>query len=102
MLMRVCSWLLPNTCPLCQCISLEPFCVSCCNELPWICNPCGLCARELTISSSLIYCGECLIDPPPFQRNVVLFHYRFPVTSLITKMKFQSELSYARKFGQLL
>jgi ComF family protein len=57
---------------------------------------------EIVTPYSFNQCGECLIHPPPVDRNVTLFHYESPITSLITQLKFNRKLAPANAFGILL
>lgn len=98
---RILHWLLPQHCVLCQRINPDFFCSGCLCQLPWLTDYCQLCATQLPLSADNI-CGECLIDPPPLQRSLVLFKYEFPVVSLITQLKFRRKLFIASALGQLL
>jgi ComF family protein len=102
MMNKILNWLIPVRCVLCHLSSSQDFCSDCQIELPWIQHPCTLCAIEISTDYMLMQCGECLIDPPPIDKNLTLFHYRHPVISLITKMKFEFQLSHARALGCLL
>jgi ComF family protein len=96
------DWLIPLTCIVCGFQSRTSFCLECLAELGWIKNPCSICAQELPVDNVLKQCGECLINPPPIDCSIILFHYRFPITSLITGLKFQKKLRYAYPLGSLL
>lgn len=102
MLRKFFNWLIPLTCLLCQFPSPRRICMACFSELPWILRPCLLCAKEIPTDYDLMLCGTCLINPPPINRNVTLFHYDYPIVSLITGMKFQYKLSHAKALGFLL
>lgn len=71
-------------------------------ELPWLEPGCPICGIELRSLAATQLCGDCLIDPPPFSRSIILFSYDFPISSLILKLKFQQQLAYAKPLGMLL
>lgn len=101
MFTQLINWLIPITCVVCNLQSDENVCMDCKKELPWIINGCRYCANEITLTSHNL-CGECLTSPPPINRNITLFHYKPPIISLITKLKFQGQLRYAQSLGTLL
>jgi ComF family protein len=47
-------------------------------------------------------CGTCLRYPPPYERTYALFPYQAPIERMITRLKFQHQLSDARALGELL
>lgn len=102
MLQKILDWFIPLTCIVCGFQSTKSICCDCLMELPWVMRPCLTCSTELPDHSEIKQCGECLIDPPPFDRLLILFHYQFPITSLITKLKFQQKLRFAYPLGQEL
>lgn len=95
------DWLLPNRCLICSFKARDYFCSDCLQDLPWVSNACPVCAKEMP-SHSKDVCGECLIDPPNFNLMHVLFKYDFPITSLITQLKFGQKLFIANALGILL
>jgi ComF family protein len=102
MIQSILDWLLPRTCIVCGFLEKDDLCSYCLSELPRTQNPCITCAEELSGNLTLPQCGECLITPPPFDRCVVLFNYRFPIPSLITQLKFSKKLLFADPLGSLL
>jgi ComF family protein len=91
------------TCVLCCDPSLQEkdLCIPCEKELPWILNACSVCALPLSEKLSPI-CGKCLQDKPPFEKTIALCRYEFPLTHLITSLKFHHQLTMARLLGELL
>ena len=74
-------------------------CAGCLADLPS--NPvhCRQCALPLAIETRHpVYCGECLSEPPPFQRVVAPWQYHFPVSRLISRYKYSGQ----RALGQPL
>jgi len=58
------------------------------------------CALPLAAAAPL--CGECLRDPPPFQRCHCVFDYAFPWDRLISRFKFGNEAELATLLSTLL
>ena len=83
-------------CLLCGAPAKADLCMPCEEDLPNIGRPCRRCALPLPGSGS--ECGHCLRDPPPFERSIVPFEYRWPVDALLNGFKSGGNLA----FGQLL
>ena len=49
-----------------------------------------------------LLCGRCCATPPGFDATFALFRYEDPVDEMITALKFQGELGFARVLGTLL
>lgn len=103
------QFLLPEHCLLCQqsaaIQAATCICHNCCLDLPWLdtqqcCQRCALPLVKRPGSSPL--CGQCQQKPPAFDACHCLFHYQSPVDTLISRFKFNQQLSYSRLFGQLL
>jgi len=78
-------------------------CAACLHDLPWLINACWSCAQPLTTSQAPPnYCGRCLQKSPAFDRTLALFHYQKPITYLISALKFNKKLAYAKFLGDLL
>jgi ComF family protein len=60
-------------------------CNACAGELPWIEQG-----------------GNCLQNPLGYDFSLALFHYQNPIDQLISGLKFQGKLIYARILGELL
>ena len=96
------GWLLPTSCALCGKIGTM-LCDQCQKIVPWHKHACQRCGNSLTdIENINSDCGKRLSNPPPFTRMIVLFQYDKPITKLITGLKFQHKLVYARLLGNLL
>lgn len=61
--------------------------------------PCPVCASPHAGAGT---CETCLASPPPFDSTTALFLYADPVDQMITGLKFQGELCFARVLGTLL
>jgi len=101
--------LLPEHCLLCKKASgIESntgLCKDCTENLPWLafqqsCQRCALPLNKNTGQSAL--CGQCQKQLPAFDACHCLFHYQFPIDKLISRFKFNQQLSYSRLFGYLL
>lgn len=96
------NYIVPRTCVLCKAPSKRDLdlCFACENDLPKIINACKQCGKSLPLNQ--ILCGTCLKTPPPFQQTIALFHYQQPIDFLITALKFNHNLVYAKLLGQLM
>lgn len=96
--------LFPRRCCLCDqaSVSALALCDACRPELPWLGNGCPRCARPVPADSFSYVCGECLKQPPPFERTLVLFRYQPPVSQLIQQFKFNQRLALTQLFSELL
>lgn len=79
MLKSIKNWLLPSACVLCSKSTHRDLdiCIICENNLPWL--------MQHSLTANL----------------VALFSYQKPVDQLITRLKFQKNLVYARLLGEL-
>lgn len=75
-------------------------CTACEAELPWLDAQCRVCAEPLPVADTI--CGNCQRKPPAFDRVQAPWRYAFPVDSLITRFKHQSQWPYGRLLGELL
>lgn len=103
------EWLLPSTCILCDSLTrnTQNLCQLCQQDLPILPHSCQQCADFLLSSTinpanNLLKCGNCLKNPPAYDQTYALFPYQSPINHLITKLKFQHQLSHARILGELL
>ncbi|WP_191489586.1 MULTISPECIES: ComF family protein [unclassified Pseudomonas] len=78
----------------------HPICTPCESELPWLMDACQVCA--LPLSAAGLTCGQCLKQPPAFEQVIAPWTYRFPLDSLITRFKHQSQWPLGRLLGELL
>lgn len=94
---------LPFTCVFCLRPSDRPqdLCSACLEDLPIVTQKCPRCAQKLAVSTILL-CGTCLQNPPPFAATYSLFAYEAPITSWILDLKFHQQLVYARILGELM
>ena len=93
--------LFPQPCVLCQATSEEytVLCKHCLNDLPWhtskSCMRCGLVANNLI-------CGNCIKEPPHFDKTYALFNYTYPTDRLIQHYKYNHALYLSQTFGLLM
>ncbi|MGA8138364.1 ComF family protein [Pseudomonas sp. MWU12-2345] len=78
----------------------HPICTPCESELPWLMDACQVCA--LPLAATGLTCGQCLKQPPAFEQVIAPWTYRFPLDSLITRFKHQSQWPLGRLLGELL
>jgi ComF family protein len=74
--------------------------MACETELPWLGDHCQRCAVPLPAAG--MTCGQCLMQPPAFERVVAPWTYNFPIDSLITRFKHSAKWPYGHLLGDLL
>ncbi|QXI38881.1 ComF family protein [Pseudomonas xantholysinigenes] len=97
------NWLNINqTCLLCDELAQQPYalCMACEQELPWLRDQCRRCALPLAMSG--LACNSCRRRSPPFHRVIAAWEYRFPVDTLISRFKHNSQWPLGRLLAQLL
>ena len=78
-------------------------CKPCQAELPHIQTACLCCAVALgPHAPEHGLCGQCSIEPPPFERCYPLGDYAFPLREMIARLKFHGRFSIGRTLGLLL
>ncbi|WP_213940241.1 ComF family protein [Pseudomonas sp. dw_612] len=77
-----------------------PICTACETELPWLGDHCQTCALPLPASG--LTCGQCLQQPPAFERVAAPWTYSFPLDTLITRFKHNAKWPFGRLLGELL
>ncbi len=93
----------PIRCLLCKKPSHQKYalCTACESQLPYLSNTCIQCATILTADTPKQFCGECLKNPPFFDKSLALFSYEDTVIKLITDLKFHQEISVAKLLAHL-
>ncbi|WP_462401733.1 phosphoribosyltransferase family protein [Pseudomonas sp. Marseille-QA0332] len=66
-----------------------PLCMDCEAELPWLDARCRICALPLPLDG--LACATCHRRRPAYQRVEALWHYGFPVDTLITRFKHNAQ-----------
>ena len=97
------SLLYPPTCRLCKApgVGELDLCTDCLEDLPHLLHACRCCA--LPIDSDLVeLCGTCQRTPPPYDNTYAAFLYDFPITKLVSQLKFQGKLAHAHLLGRLM
>ncbi|AUY34477.1 MULTISPECIES: ComF family protein [Pseudomonas] len=89
-------------CLLCDEPAGQPYslCLACEQALPWLQEQCRRCALPLALDDLL--CGSCSRHPPAFKRVIAPWHYGFPVDTLISRFKHNSQWPLGRLLAQLL
>ena len=78
-------------------------CHLCRCNLTLINNPCKQCGQPVPFNLGLMnLCGSCLVNPPGYDFTLTPLSYQPPITNLITQLKFQRKLGYAKTLAQLL
>jgi len=69
------------------------------HELPKIPYFCWRCCIPL---ASTNLCGNCLQNPPPFEKMLTPYLYDMPIMKIILDLKFKKQLANARVLGELV
>ncbi len=69
----------------------QPLCSGCEKDLPVIANSCPRCAAPTPVANVL--CAECLQQPHYYQSSVIPWRYRTLIRHLLTRFKFQHNLT---------
>jgi len=77
-----------------------PLCVACEQELPWLSEYCLRCALPLPMCG--LTCGQCSRRAPAFEQVVALWHYGFPVDTLISRFKHNRQWPLGRLMAEML
>jgi ComF family protein len=77
-----------------------PICTACETDLPWLGDHCQTCALPLPAPG--LTCGQCLKQPPAFERVAAPWFYSFPIDSLITRFKHSAKWPLGRLLAELL
>ena len=77
-----------------------PICMACETELPWLGDHCQTCA--LPLAGTGLTCGQCLKQPPAFERVAAPWSYSFPLDTLITRFKHSAKWPFGRLLADLL
>lgn len=88
---RLTQWRPPGQCEVCRAWCRGGLCDDCSNRFAAPRERCRRCA--LGVAAAL--CGECLREPPPFERAVCAVDYAFPWDGLISGFKFHDRTELA-------
>ncbi|WP_449430174.1 ComF family protein [Pseudomonas putida] len=77
-----------------------PLCLPCKRELPWLDDYCVRCALPLAMAG--LSCGQCSRRAPPFEQVIALWHYGFPVDTLISRFKHSRQWPLGRMMAESL
>ena len=94
-----------NRCHLCHAPASDGqlLCGPCYDSLPHLRHSCPSCALPLTEQTPTQgLCGECLAEPPAFDRTLAPLCYRHPVNELISRFKYRQTLSDGNLLARLL
>lgn len=84
----------------------DPICSDCKRDIPLNDGRnCFTCARPfegVTPDETGTYCGECRINPPPFERTVYSLYYNDTVRDLIHHFKFKGRDNIAKTFAGVM
>lgn len=91
-----------HSCSLCDELAEQPYplCVACEQELPWLREYCLRSALPLPMGG--LTCGQCSRRAPAFEQVVALWHYGFPVDTLISRFKHNRQWPLGRLMAEML
>lgn len=92
---------LPGSCLLCEAAAdAWSLCEPCLADLPWNRDACTRCA--LPLPEGLALCPACALAPPPQTRAFAALRYEFPVSYLVSRLKYGGRLLHAPVLGEML
>ncbi|RAS27631.1 MULTISPECIES: ComF family protein [unclassified Pseudomonas] len=77
-----------------------PLCVACEQELPWNEEHCLRCALPLAMAG--LTCAQCSRRPPAFDQVIAPWHFGFPLDTLISRFKHNSQWPLGRLMAEIL
>lgn len=81
----------------------QALCADCRDALPRLGRACRRCALPLPDAPDIPdLCGECLADPPAFDRAIAALRYIEPVNDLVGHFKYHHGLADGRLLAELL
>ncbi|WP_343594302.1 ComF family protein [Pseudomonas sp.] len=91
-----------HTCLLCSDAAEQryPLCAACEQELPWLDEHCLRCALPLPMAG--LICAQCSRRPPAFDQVIAPWHYGFPLDTLISRFKHNSQWPLGRLMAEML
>lgn len=78
----------------------QAICDDCKVDLPWLLHACRHCALPLPAGESC--CRQCEYSRQPFTKASAVWSYEFPVSTLISRFKYQARWPYGRLLAQML
>lgn len=91
---------LPSQCELCRRWAAGRLCADCLARFAVPVPRCAGCGLRLGQAAPI--CGECLREPPAFERTVCAVDYAFPWDHLIREFKFHGQVELAGPLAQRL
>ena len=93
-------WGLPSLCAVCHGWGAQRICGECVQRFARAVPRCLRCAIQ--VPEGIAQCGECVVNPPPFEHSVTAVDYAYPWDSLVTRFKFHGALDLAPALAQCL
>ena len=91
---------LPGQCSICRDWGRGALCAACRERYAATRPRCERCA--IAVPAGQTACGECLREPPPFERTIAALDYDHPWSALIARFKFHGGVELAPLFAGLL
>lgn len=91
---------LPGQCSICRDWGRGALCTPCRARFASTRPRCERCA--IAVPAGQAVCGECLREPPPFERTIAALDYEAPWSALIARFKFHGGIELAPLFAGLL
>lgn len=98
------KWRIPVDCLYCRGETTGdlPLCELCRQQLPKNLSFCPSCAEPLSIHTKQPLCGKCLKSSPAYDLALSPYLYQAPISNLITRFKFHSDLCAGQLLAKLL
>lgn len=94
---------LPANCLLCEApADAWGLCEPCLADLPWNREACPRCALPLPRAEGPGGCAACAAAAPLQERALAALRYEFPVSHLVSRLKYAGRLVHAPVLGELL
>lgn len=93
-----------QSCALCQASDCNHhgLCAACHADLPWLLGSCPSCALPLPPSVPIgSLCSHCLEKEPAFDFTLAAFHYDFPLSQLLPRIKYQRQPAHLGWLGRV-
>lgn len=78
----------------------HPLCTECEHALPWLDDHCTRCALPLPMAD--LTCAQCSRRAPAFDQVVAPWYFGFPIDTLVSRFKHQSQWPLGRLMARLL
>lgn len=90
----------PSQCAVCRSWQSQRICADCWQRFAAPVHRCQRCATKLP--AAVAVCGQCIKQPPPYERTVAALDYDYPWDGLLGALKFRAALDLAPALAERL